>query len=95
MDGLDELNICTGYRNAAGDKVSIPCDADDWAELVPDYETLPGWRESTVGVRDLSALPENARRYISRLEELSGSPIDIVSTGPDRVETIVLRHPFD
>jgi adenylosuccinate synthase len=59
------------------------------------YEEVPGWSESTLGVKSLEALPEAARAYIRRLEELVGAPIDIISTGPDRVETIVLRHPFD
>jgi adenylosuccinate synthase len=58
------------------------------------YETLPGWKESTVGAKSMEALPANARTYIKRIEELVGVPIDMVSTGPDREETIVLRHPF-
>ena len=61
---------------------------------MPIYEELPGWAESTVGVQKLEDLPENARAYIRRIEELVGCPIDIISTGPDREETIVLRHPF-
>jgi adenylosuccinate synthase len=61
---------------------------------VPVYEEMPGWTESTFGVSTLSELPAAAQAYIKRIEELVGAPIDIVSTGPDRVETIVLRHPF-
>ncbi len=95
LDGLDEIRICVAYTDSDGQPLANPVDADDYADIVPVYETLPGWQESTVGVRDLAALPGAARRYIARLEELVGAPIDIISTGPDRVETIVLRHPFD
>src|SRR5690606_35360519 len=94
LDGLDSLNICVAYKNASGENLTMPYDAERWSDVVPVYETLPGWTQSTVGVKQLSDLPEAARAYISRLEELAGCPIDIVSTGPDRVETIVLRHPF-
>jgi len=69
-------------------------DAVAYESVVPVYEELPGWTESTVGVQSLDKLPENARAYIKRIEELVGCPIDIISTGPDREETIVLRHPF-
>lgn len=94
LDGLEEIKICVGYENNQGEVVSMPYDAEAWARVVPVYETLPGWTESTVGVRELTQLPQAARDYIHRLEELTGCPIDIISTGPDRVETIVLRHPF-
>ena len=63
--------------------------------MAPVYEALPGWNEPTAGVTDFARLPDNARRYLARMEELAGVPIDIVSTGADRAETIVLRHPFD
>jgi adenylosuccinate synthase len=59
------------------------------------YETHPGWSEPTYGITDFAKLPENARKYLARIEQLAGVPIDIVSTGPDRAETIVLRHPFE
>jgi len=62
--------------------------------LVPVYEEMPGWSESTVGAKSLNDLPDNARAYIARIEEILMTPVDIISTGPDRVETIVLRHPF-
>ncbi len=94
LDGLETVKVCVGYKNAQGESIGVPCDAEGWAEIVPVYEELPGWTDSTVGVTTLEGLPENARNYIKRLEELTGAPIDIVSTGPDRVETIVLRHPF-
>ncbi|MFN2287988.1 MAG: adenylosuccinate synthase [Chromatocurvus sp.] len=95
LDGLDEIRICVAYTDLDGNPVANPVDADDYAGILPVYETVPGWQDSTVGIRDLQALPEAARGYICRLEELVGAPIDIISTGPDRVETIVLRHPFD
>jgi adenylosuccinate synthase len=72
----------------------MPYDADGWAGIKPIYEEMPGWSESTVGAQTLEELPANARAYINRLEVLIKAPIDIISTGPDRIETIVLRHPF-
>ena len=94
LDGLEEISVCVGYTNDAGETVANPVDAVDYENLRPVYETLPGWSESTVGLKSLDALPANARAYISRLEALVGAPIDIISTGPDREETILLRHPF-
>ncbi len=94
LDGLEEISVCVGYTNYAGETVANPIDAVDYENLRPVYETLPGWSESTVGLKSLDALPANARAYISRLEALVGAPIDIISTGPDREETILLRHPF-
>jgi adenylosuccinate synthase len=93
LDGLQTVKICTGYRNEKAEEIS-PLHSDDYQGLVPVYEELPGWKESTVGAQSLEQLPENARHYIERLQQLTGVPIDIISTGPDRVETIVLRHPF-
>ena len=94
LDGLEEISVCVGYTNDLGETVANPIDAVDYENLRPVYETLPGWSDSTVGLKSLDALPANARSYISRLEELIGAPIDIISTGPDREETILLRHPF-
>lgn len=94
LDGLEEISVCVGYTNEAGDTVANPVDAVDYENLRPVYETLPGWNESTAGVKSLNALPGAAKAYIKRVEELVGAPIDIISTGPDREETIVLRHPF-
>ncbi len=94
LDGLEEISVCVGYTNDAGETVANPIDAVDYENLRPVYETLSGWSESTVGLKSLDALPANARAYISRLEALVGAPIDIISTGPDREETILLRHPF-
>lgn len=95
LDGLDTVRICTGYKDAAGNLLTeAPTDADSYTGLQPVYEDMPGWSESTVGAQSLEALPANAQAYIRRIGELVGAPIDIVSTGPDRKETIVLRHPF-
>lgn len=94
LDGLETLKICTGYQ-LDGKIVDIfPVGAEDAARCMPIYEEISGWSESTVGAKSIDALPLNARRYIKRIEELVGVPIDMVSTGPDREETIVLRHPF-
>lgn len=95
LDGLTEVKICVGYRQADGSIADVPPLAAEGYELVtPVYETMPGWSESTFGVQSLAGLPQQARDYIKRLEEVTGVPIDIVSTGPDRVQTIVLLHPF-
>ena len=95
LDGLETIQICVGYADSIGNPVPNPVDSDDYDGLVPVYEEVPGWSESTVGARTLEELPQAARDYIRRIEEVVGAPIDIISTGPDRVETIVLRHPFD
>lgn len=93
LDGLKVVRICVGYRGPDGKPVS-PQHSDDYVGVVPEYEELPGWNESTVGVRSIDQLPANARKYINRLQELTGAPIDIISTGPDRTETIVLKDFF-
>ena len=95
MDGIENINICVGYMLPDGSQTDIlPFGADAVAGCVPIYETLPGWSESTVGVKDYSKLPANAKAYLKRIEEVCGAPVAIVSTGPDREETIVLQHPF-
>ena len=94
LDGLESIQICVGYQNGNGESVPNPVDSDDYEGLKPVYEEVPGWTESTLGARSLEDLPANARAYISRIESAAGAPIDIISTGPDRVETIVLRHAF-
>ena len=94
LDGLEEISICVGYTDDTGDTATNPIDAVDYDKLRPIYESVPGWSESTVGVQSFDALPSNARAYIKRIEALVGAPIDIISTGPDREETILLRHPF-
>ena len=94
LDGLEEIQICVGYHDANGQAVANPVDSDDYEGLEPVYEQVPGWSESTIGAKSLEELPDNARAYIARIEQVVGAPIDVISTGPDRVETIVLRHPF-
>ncbi len=95
LDGLECVKICIGYQDADGNAVSMPFDAEGWEEVQPVYEQMPGWTDSTVGVQQWDDLPAAAQAYIKRLEVLVGAPADIVSTGPDRIETIVLRHPFE
>ena len=94
LDGLEEINVCVGYLDADGRDAGMPMHADDFESITPVYETMAGWTEVTVGAQRLEDLPQAAKNYINRIEELTGAPIDIVSTGPDRVETIVLRHAF-
>jgi len=94
LDGLDVIRICVGYRNEHGDVIEAPTDADSYIGLEPVYEDMPGWQESTLGVKTLDGLPAAARAYIERIEELVGAPIDLISTGPDRHETIILRQVF-
>ncbi|XOV80219.1 MAG: adenylosuccinate synthase [Aestuariibacter sp.] len=96
LDGLEALSICTGYKYPDGTVKDVPpMAADDYEKVTPVYETMPGWQENTFGVKVLEELPETARNYIKRIEELTGVPVHIVSTGPDRNETIVLKHPYD
>ena len=94
LDGLETINMCIGYEDSSGQIVGTPRDAADFESLIPVYETVNGWSESTLGVQHWEQLPLNARRYIERIAELVGVGIDIVSTGPDRNETIILRDPF-
>jgi adenylosuccinate synthase len=95
LDGLDSLQICVGYKSNGVVSKEPPMYADAFADVEPVYEEMSGWKESTIGVTSYAALPEAARKYLERLQELAGVPIDIISTGPDRDQTIVLRHPFD
>ena len=96
LDGLKEVKICVGYRMPDGREVTTtPLAADDWEGIEPIYETMPGWSETTFGVKERSGLPQAALDYIKRIEELTEVPIDIISTGPDRTETMILRDPFD
>ncbi|ARU55913.1 adenylosuccinate synthetase [Oleiphilus messinensis] len=94
LDGLETVKVCTGYRYKGEELLRPPVDCADFADIEPVFEELPGWTESTLGAKRLEDLPENARAYIKFLEDQIEAPIDIISTGPDRNETIVLRHPF-
>ncbi|MGH8801391.1 MAG: adenylosuccinate synthase [Casimicrobiaceae bacterium] len=94
LDSLPEIRICTHYEVEGATCTLIPTGADAVARCRPVYETLPGWSESTVGARSFAALPAAARAYLERIETLTGVPIAMVSTGPDRDETILVHHPF-
>ena len=94
LDGLSEIKVCVGYQLGPRQIDILPLDADDVAMCVPIYDAFPGWKESTYGVTQWDGLPLNARRYLERVQQFIGAPIDMVSTGPDRDHTIVLRHPF-
>ena len=95
LDGLDTIRICTGYRCRGEEYEISPVGADLLADCEPLYEELPGWSASTVGVKRYEDLPENARRYLERIENLVDVPIHMISTGPDRDEIIIQRHPCD
>ncbi|MGL4751893.1 MAG: adenylosuccinate synthase [Aeromonadaceae bacterium] len=95
LDGLETVSICTGYKFPDGSVRDVPpMSADDYELVEPVYESMPGWSENTFGVKVLESLPLAARNYIRRIEEITGVPVDIISTGPDRDETMILRHPF-
>lgn len=95
LDGLDVLRIAVNYKDSKGNLLSRPPQAaDDFEGLVPVYEEMPGWHESTADVTVMSDLPANAIAYLKRIEELLGIPIDMLSTGPERDSTIILRDPF-
>jgi adenylosuccinate synthase len=94
LDGLPEIQVCTGYRLDGRLLDILPLDADEIEACEPVYETLPGWSDSTAGLTEWDQLPTNARRYLERVRDLIDTPIDMVSTGPDRTHTILLRHPY-
>jgi adenylosuccinate synthase len=95
LDGLETIRICVGYEIDGEPITGLPVLVDRLAECQPVYEDMPGWQESTVGVTSHGDLPMDAQRYLARIEELAGVPLDIISTGPDREQTIIKRHPFD
>jgi adenylosuccinate synthase len=95
LDGVESVKICVGYKIDGEMSEILPVGAEELERCVPVYEELPGWKESTVGVKTKDRLPQGARAYLDRIEKLCRVPIDLISTGPDREETIVLRHPFD
>ncbi len=94
LDGVETVKLCTGYRVDGELSDILPVGAEALALCAPVYEEMSGWQESTVGVREHAGLPRAARDYLARIESLCGVPIDLISTGPDREETIVRRHPF-
>jgi adenylosuccinate synthase len=95
LDELDTIRVCVGYEIDGAVSSTPPLLSGNFAECQAVYEDLPGWRQSTVGIRRYEDLPGNARSYLERLESLLGVPIAIVSTGPDRDQTIIRRNPFD
>ena len=95
LDGLEEVKICVGYQSADGSISRVtPLAAEGYDVVTPVYETMPGWSENTFGATSLDQLPAAAINYIKRLEELLDTPVDIISTGPDRNETMILVSPF-
>jgi adenylosuccinate synthase len=94
LDGLKELKLCTGYELDGEVTDILPMGADDISRCVPIYETLEGWSDSTVGVTQYDKLPMAARFYLQRIEQVTGVPVHIISTSPDRDHTIMMRHPF-
>jgi adenylosuccinate synthase len=95
LDGVEAVKICVGYQVEGQLSDILPVGAEELERCVPVYEELPGWMESTVAVKTYKGLPKAARAYLQRIEELCAVPIDLISTGADREETIVLRHPYD
>ena len=94
LDGLSELKLCTGYLLDGALTDILPMGADEIARCEPVYETMPGWTQSTVGVTDYQRLPSEARSYLERIAQLTGVPIHMVSTSPDRDHTILMRDPY-
>ncbi|MBP9721953.1 MAG: adenylosuccinate synthase [Gammaproteobacteria bacterium] len=95
LDGLEEVKICVGYRYQGKIIDSPLLDTDELALCQPVYEIMPGWQESTARIKRYEDLPKNAENYIKKIEELSGVPVHIISTGPDRDETVIIKNPFD
>ena len=94
LDGLDTIRLCVAYQRDGNDIDVLPLSAEEFEGCVPKYIDMPGWSESTAGVTDYKSLPLNARNYIERVQGLAGVPIDIISTGPDRIETVIKRDLF-
>ena len=93
LDGMDSIKLCVGYRSNGNAIDLLPVGAEDAARCIPVYEEMAGWKQSTVGLSDYPRLPVQARAYLERLEEICEIPVDMISTGADRRETIVRRHP--
>ena len=95
LDELESIKICTAYKYQGGLRKTPPSGAAALSQCEPVYEALPGWKTSTLGVRRYEDLPPKAQAYLKRIEELTNTKIDVISTGAERDDTIVLRHPFD
>lgn len=95
LDGLPTVRLCVAYRMDGARRETPPASAEALARCEPIYEDMPGWSESTLGARSYEALPKNARAYLQRIETITGARVDLISTGAERDDTIVLRHPFE
>ncbi|BAH83036.1 adenylosuccinate synthase [Candidatus Ishikawella capsulata] len=95
LDGLEEIKICIAYMLSDGTKITTPSFIEQWKEIKPVYKTLPGWSDKTYGIQRLEQLPKNAQDYICNIEDMIGIKANIISTGPDRNNTIMLCNPFD
>ena len=94
LDGLSEVKMCVAYKLSDGNIIDYLPSGDEYLDVRPVYKTLPGWKETTFGMTSLDEMPRAAKEYIGRLSRVIGAPIDIVSTGPDREQTIVISTPF-
>ena len=95
LDELETIQICVGYEIDGKPISGLPVVVDRFAECKPVYEEWSGWQGSTVGITNHGELPQKAQDYLARIEELAGVPVDIISTGPDREQTIIKTHPFE
>jgi adenylosuccinate synthase len=95
LDGMERVKICVAYKLDGKEVTTPPVGADRFEQCEPIFIEMPGWQESTVGVVSYDALPQAARNYLAKIEELTETPIDIISTGPDRNQTIIRRNPYE
>ena len=94
LDGIETLKICVGYKIGGAQRDILPFGAEMLAQCEPVYEEVPGWKDSTIGLTDYEQLPKAAQHYLQRIEQICEIPVDMISTGADRAQTIVRRHPF-
>ena len=95
LDGMDELKVCVAYRVDGEEVQTPPTNPEDWERLEPVYESYPGWKDSTRGMTHFDGLPATAQSYLQAVEGLTGAPVHMISTGPERNENIILQHPLD
>jgi adenylosuccinate synthase len=95
LDGVETIKVGVAYRLNDELLDVPPQNPEAWEELTVEYESFPGWQESTRGITDFDQLPANAKSYIAAMEKLCGAPVHMISTGPDRKENIILQHPLD
>jgi len=95
LDGLDEIKVCTSYKSNGDVRYTPPYAAEDFEACEPVYESMAGWSDATEGLTDYSALPQQTKSYLKFIEDYLQAPVKIISTGPERNQTIVLEHPFD